>query len=304
MPGAEEKAAAPRWGDTDFEDSDEGGSLPQSYETEPDANGIRLIVEYKTKPDGKKVKITKKVRITEKIRKVNRGVEERKKWRKFGDCAAAGAGVEAGITNVGDEIQFELHDIKKSKDKSEKETISLGIICRYCGATGDHWTHRCPHRHKYDAPGSISEGKLTRPTPIGGAPQSEGESSSTPGLSPAKGGYVIPAMRGGSRGSSEGEKMMSKTGRGADEATVRVTNLSEDVSEGNLQELFAPFGRIQRIYLAKDKGSGLSKGFAFVTFYHKEDAANAIEKLSGVGYDHLILHVEWARPSGAKGDRY
>jgi translation initiation factor 3 subunit G len=76
-----------------------------------------------------------------------------------------------------------------------------------------------------------------------------------------------------------------------------VTNLSEDTKESDLQELFRPFGPISRIYLAKDKHSGLSKGFAFVNFIRKEDAARAIEKLSGHGYDHLILHLEWARPS-------
>ena len=42
-------------------------------------------------------------------------------------------------------------------------------------------------------------------------------------------------------------------------ATIRVTNLSEDTRESDLQELFRPFGPIQRIYLAKDKNTGQSK---------------------------------------------
>lgn len=42
-------------------------------------------------------------------------------------------------------------------------------------------------------------------------------------------------------------------------ATIRVTNLSEDTREADLQELFRPFGSIQRIYLAKDKNTGQSK---------------------------------------------
>lgn len=46
----------------------------------------------------------------------------------------------------------------------------------------------------------------------------------------------------------------------ADEAaTVRVTNLSEDTQESDLQELFRPFGSIARIYLAKDKTTNQSK---------------------------------------------
>ena len=82
----------------------------------------------------------------------------------------------------------------------------------------------------------------------------------------------------------------------ADEAaTIRVTNLSEDTRESDLQDLFRPFGGIQRIYLAKDKTTHQSKGFAFINFHRREDAAKAIAGVSGFGYDHLILNVEWAK---------
>jgi translation initiation factor 3 subunit G len=79
--------------------------------------------------------------------------------------------------------------------------------------------------------------------------------------------------------------------------TIRVTNISENTTEADLQELFQRFGRISRVYLAKDKETMVSRGFAFVSFVHKEEAAVAMEKLQGFGYDHLILKLEWARPS-------
>lgn len=101
---------------------------------------------------------------------------------------------------------------------------------------------------------------------------------------------------------------------GRDEsATIRVTNLSEDTTESDLQELFRPFGHIHRIFLAKDKVTGQSKviskeqlkisncfgfffqGYAFINYSKREDAAKAILNLSGYGYDHLILNVEWAK---------
>lgn len=44
-----------------------------------------------------------------------------------------------------------------------------------------------------------------------------------------------------------------------DNATIRVTNLSEDTREEDLQDLFKPFGQISRIFLAKDKNTGASK---------------------------------------------
>lgn len=36
------------------------------------------------------------------------------------------------------------------------------------------------------------------------------------------------------------------------------------------QELFRPFGHVQRIYLAVDRATGESRGFAFVTFTHRQ----------------------------------
>ena len=41
--------------------------------------------------------------------------------------------------------------------------------------------------------------------------------------------------------------------------TIRVSNLAEETSEKDLQDLFKPFGPVSRIYLAKDKNTGISK---------------------------------------------
>lgn len=125
-----------------------------------------------------------------------------------------------------------------------------------------------------------------------------------------KGGkYVPPSQRGktGAGGTlADMANKMESTGGGvekrSDQNTIRVTNISEDTTEADLQELFQPFGRISRVYLAKDKETGQSRGFAFVSFVHREDAAKAMDKLQGYGYDHLILKLEWARPSAPKSD--
>jgi translation initiation factor 3 subunit G len=82
-----------------------------------------------------------------------------------------------------------------------------------------------------------------------------------------------------------------------DQASLRVTNISEDTAEADLQVLFAPYGRIARIYLAKDRETMISRGFAFVSYIHRQDAERAMAALQGHGYDHLILKIEWAKPS-------
>jgi translation initiation factor 3 subunit G len=85
-----------------------------------------------------------------------------------------------------------------------------------------------------------------------------------------------------------------------DENSVRVTNLSEDTREADLQELFRPFGSVTRVYVAFNRETGESRGFAFVNFANREDGQRAINKLDGYGYDNLILRVEWAAPREEK----
>ncbi|XP_047500602.1 eukaryotic translation initiation factor 3 subunit G-like isoform X2 [Penaeus chinensis] len=63
----------------------------------------------------------------------------------------------------------------------------------------------------------------------------------------------------------------------------------------DLHVLFRPFGDIKRVFLAKDKKTGQSKGFAFINFKRQEDAAKAIEVLNGYSYDHQILSVDWSK---------
>jgi translation initiation factor 3 subunit G len=77
---------------------------------------------------------------------------------------------------------------------------------------------------------------------------------------------------------------------------IRVTNISEDTTENDLRELFRRFGTTSRIYLAKDKGTNQSRGFAFITYTSRADAQKAIDRLNGYGYGNLILHVEFAKP--------
>lgn len=111
----------------------------------------------------------------------------------------------------------------------------------------------------------------------------------------ASGGkYVPPSARAAMAGGVKPER------RTDDLNTIRVTNISENTTEADLQDLFKPFGRISRVYLAKDKETLQSRGFAFVSFVNKDDAAKAMEKLQGFGYDHLILKLEWARPNTPK----
>ena len=66
-----------------------------------------------------------------------------------------------------------------------------------------------------------------------------------------------------------------------DTAAIRVSNLSENVVESDLQDLFRHFGTIARIYLAKDKMTNQCKGFAFINYASFEASDAAIEAMNG-----------------------
>jgi len=269
-------SAKPKWGDEEENDDYILNEVTTDSE-DPDGSIHKTIVEYKLNEKKQKVKVIKRIKISKKNVKISKAVEERKKWKKFGECANALAGPERGITTVGDEVFLELVKGQKSADKRKESGVPpVDIVCRNCGKTGDHWTMKCPYKHKIPAPGM--------PTDL----------AALTGGSGGPGTYKIPQMRG--QGATTGSSEASdRAARHRDEiATIRVTNLSEDTKESDLSELFRKFGPITRIYLAKDKVTGLSKGFAFVNFVYREDAAKAIDKLDGFGYDHLILHLEWS----------
>lgn len=261
--------------------------------TETLSGNTRVVTEYKLNDDGKKVKVIKTYKI-ETI-KVSKSVAARKVWKKFGEASNDPPGPNPANTILSQEDVFmQFVHTKEAEQEASTDTDPLAqlkgqkmVQCRICKQ--DHWTTKCPYK---DTLGSLQEslnnpGDATPPTD--GADAGKGGS--------AGGRYVPPSLRaGGAR--KEGESMQMRARD--DNATIRVTNLSEDTREEDLQDLFRPFGGISRIYLAKDKNTGASKGFAFINFNKREDAARAIKGVSGFGYDHLILKVEWAKPSGDK----
>lgn len=80
-----------------------------------------------------------------------------------------------------------------------------------------------------------------------------------------------------------------------DDSTLRVSNLGERVTDGDLQILFQGFGRVQRIFVARTpEEPRVCKGFAFVTMSSRRDAERALKGLHGHGLDHLVMSVDWA----------
>ncbi len=75
-----------------------------------------------------------------------------------------------------------------------------------------------------------------------------------------------------------------------------VGNLSFSVTEGQLQEMFAPYGNVSSAQLIMDRDTGRSKGFAFVEMGSDDEANAAISGMNGQMVDGRALTVNEAKP--------
>jgi len=75
-----------------------------------------------------------------------------------------------------------------------------------------------------------------------------------------------------------------------------VGNLSYEVTEDDLREMFSEFGEISSVNIITDKFTGRSKGFGFVEMPSQEDADKAIQSLNEKEVKGRNLKVNQARP--------
>jgi RNA recognition motif-containing protein len=84
---------------------------------------------------------------------------------------------------------------------------------------------------------------------------------------------------------------------------IYVGNLSYQVNEDQLREVFAAHGQVESATIIKDKFSGQSKGFGFDEMSSKEEAEAAISALNGTDLQGRRMNVNEARPRPEGGRR-
>ena len=77
---------------------------------------------------------------------------------------------------------------------------------------------------------------------------------------------------------------------------IYVGNLSYDVSDSALNDLFAQFGEVKEVKIISDTYSGRPRGFAFVEMLERSDGEHAIKELNGKELQGRSLKVSEARP--------
>jgi hypothetical protein len=91
--------------------------------------------------------------------------------------------------------------------------------------------------------------------------------------------------------------------RGGDGSTVEsprvyVGNLSYDVSEQDLQELFKGIGPVRNVEIVYNRSTHRSKGYGFVEMLHKDEAVRAVEVLHDQPFMGRKLMVSGAKSKG------
>jgi RNA-binding protein 39 len=76
---------------------------------------------------------------------------------------------------------------------------------------------------------------------------------------------------------------------------LHVGNFPCTVLEDDLQAMFAKFGPVDNVEIARDSGTGLSKGFAVVAMARDEDASTAIGRLNFTQYAGRTIGVSRSR---------
>lgn len=80
------------------------------------------------------------------------------------------------------------------------------------------------------------------------------------------------------------------------ETRLYVGNLSKSTTEDELNTLFAQAGKVTAVELIKERKSGESKGFAFVTMNEQSEADTAVRMFNAYSLGEHTLRVDQAKP--------
>lgn len=78
--------------------------------------------------------------------------------------------------------------------------------------------------------------------------------------------------------------------------SIYVGNLSYEVTEADLKEVFAEYGTVKRVQLPTDRETGRMRGFGFVEMEDESHESAAIEALNGAEWMGRDLKVNKAQP--------
>ncbi|MCL1475907.1 RNA recognition motif domain-containing protein [Argonema antarcticum] len=83
--------------------------------------------------------------------------------------------------------------------------------------------------------------------------------------------------------------------------SIYVGNLSYEVTQDDISNVFAEYGTVKRVQLPTDRETGRVRGFAFVEMDSEEQETAAIDALDGAEWMGRNLKVNKAKPREDRG---
>jgi RNA recognition motif-containing protein len=87
------------------------------------------------------------------------------------------------------------------------------------------------------------------------------------------------------------------------EAKLYVGNLSKSTTQEELNVLFAQAGEVTAAQVVKDRKSGESKGYAFITMSAQSEADKAVSLFNTYSLSDHALKVSLAKPREQRGTK-
>lgn len=84
---------------------------------------------------------------------------------------------------------------------------------------------------------------------------------------------------------------------------IYVGNLSYEITDDEVRDIFSPHGEISSVSIIKDKFSGQSKGFGFVEMPNQAEAEEAIKTLNESDLKGRNIKVNQAKPKEERPKR-
>ncbi len=82
-----------------------------------------------------------------------------------------------------------------------------------------------------------------------------------------------------------------------------VGSISWDADEDDLRALFSTYGKLTEVHIAKDRETGKSRGFAFITFSSIKEGQKAVKELNGHEFHGRKISVQESKESRGGSSR-
>lgn len=81
---------------------------------------------------------------------------------------------------------------------------------------------------------------------------------------------------------------------------IYVSNLSYEIKDDDLRQIFEEYGEVTSAKVIKDKYNGKSRGFGFVEMSNEANAEKAVAELNNEEFLGKAISVSKARPKAAR----